>query len=364
MTDANGETQRLIHESLVADNPERLINELVTSGPDALQQVLAAAHTKANRYLPSLYEVVRRSTYPAAVPVLQRNVDIGNYATVSSVLWALAHNDEASALDIALQHLTDPGALFTTRAAAASALYGVKQPAATQALHATLAEQQTDPDNPELPLLLVNTATALATTNDHSGAPALYRLMESDHETARSLATTALRIVIDQDALRQLATALADPSAEVRGAAVDPVFLIGSPAAAELLLRRAEDDSDDTVRHNSLLRFGDILGLALGGLDDLSFAQDEWATTRSELDQDVCYRFGEAITLENLVEEFTEEEQLRERVAEELQIVTGIDVPSIFKQGGIDAVRIATAEASIRPGRVHKWGYAQPLPQR
>jgi hypothetical protein len=353
----------LIQQATSAEDAEPAIRALVDGGPAALRRVLEAANAQAGRHLPALYQVIRRSTYPEAVPILLPHADAANNQLARSVFLALSGSNEPDATGFVLDRLADRRELPTTRAAAAEALYGSTNPAAVKLLREVIEEQRTDPDNPEWPTLLVNAVTALATTNDHSGAKALYALLRSEHETARALAVSAFRIVLDEDTLRELHAAFDDPSTEVRRAAVDPVFLIGSPAAAELLLRQAENDDDHEVRYNSTIRFGDIMGLALGGPEDLPFAREEWQGTGPELDRDVCYRFGDPITLDNLLEELADEATRREELAEELRIVTGLDVPSIYVQHGLASVQRAVGELPFTAGRVQKWGHPQTMPR-
>ncbi|MGW4956541.1 HEAT repeat domain-containing protein [Nonomuraea sp. NPDC004186] len=359
----------LVHEALAAEatgataRAERAVRDLLTAGPGALRRVLTVAEERANRYHPLLYEVVRRSTAPEAVPVLLAHTGAGPFALVAAVLHALARSGGNEGPERVEATLADRTALPTTRAAAAEALQGTTRPATAEVLRAVLAEQRRKPDNPEWPLLLVNTAIALATTGDHSGAAALHPLLADCPESGRALAASAFRSVLDEDTLHQLARALADPGVEVRRAAVDPVFLIGSPAAAALLLRSAREDPDDQVRYNALIRFGDIAGLALSGdPEELPFADEQWRELRDALDPAVCHRFGVPVALTDLIEEFTDEEPLRASVAAELRLLTGVDVPTAYTRHGLDAALRSVREVPFTPGRIHKWGHPRPMP--
>lgn len=353
----------LIEQAMTADDAELPVRALLAAGPQALAQVIATVNAESNTFLPALYEVIRRSTYPEAVPILISNAGSPSAAAVRSIFLALGASSDPAATAFVVERLTDSTELITTRAAAAEALYGSDTPDAADALHAILEEQRVDPSDEEwLPLLLVNTATALATMNDHSGASALYQLFHSEYDSGRALAVRAFRIVLDDETFIHLAEVVKDPSAEVRRAVVDPLFLLGAPASARLLLKMAIEDDDHEVQYNSTIRFGDIMGLALSGPDDLTFAQEKWQEVHEDLASDVCYRFGDPITLDNLMEEFTEEEQLRTSVAKELRCITGIDVPSIHVAEGVVAVHAAVSGAPFTTGRVHKWGFPKPMP--
>ncbi|MFI1017818.1 HEAT repeat domain-containing protein [Streptomyces sp. NPDC020965] len=359
---------RLIQEALAAEatpdteRTERAVRALAAAGPDALRHVLTVADEQADRHHPALYEVVRRGTYPEAVPVLIPHAGSVATGVVESVLHALARSGEDEGPAFVVARLTDRAEPFLTRAAASAALQGVSDTAAGDALREVLAEQRGEPDEPEWPLLLVNTATALAMMNDHSGATALYPLFAAGPETGRSLAVAAFRLVLDEDTPHQLSRALDDPSAEVRAAAVDPLFLIGSPTAARLLLRRAAEDGDPQVRQHALIRFGDIMGLVLNDAEDLPFAREKWEERGEGLDPAVCHRFGGPVTLGDLVEEFTEEATLRAGVAEELRLLTGVDVPAVLARDGLEAARRSVRDVPFTAGRIHKWGHAQPMP--
>ncbi|GLF99090.1 HEAT repeat domain-containing protein [Streptomyces yaizuensis] len=371
--------EQLIQEALAAEGPggpggpggsgddparaERAVRDLLAAGPEALRRVLATAVERPDRHHPVLYEVIRRSTTPEAVPVLLTHTGAGPAALAASVLYALARSGGDEGPDRVEATLADRTAPPTTRAAAAEALQGAARTGTDETLRAVLAEQRREPVDPEWPLLLVNTAIALATTGDHSGAAALHPLLASPHEAARALAVGAYRLVLDEDSPHALARALADPGAEVRRAAVDPVFLIGSPAAAGLLLRSAHEDPDDEVRFNALVRFGNIAGLWLSGdAEELPFADERWSELRETLDPAVCHRFGVPVTLTDLVEEFTDEERLRPSIAAELRILTGADVPAAYARGGIEAALRTVRDVPFTPGRIHKWGLTRPMP--
>jgi HEAT repeat protein len=353
----------LIDQAITTDDAEPVVRALLDAGPQALTQVMTTVNAESNTFLPALYEVIRRSTYPEAVPILISNASSSSAAAVRSIFLALGASSDSLASAFILERLTDSKELVTTRAAAAEALYGSDIPNAVETLHTVLEEQRADPSDEEwMPLLVVNVATALATMNDHSGARALYRLLRSEHDSGRAMAVRAFRVVLDDNTFIRLTDMADDPSAEVRRAVVDPIFLLGAPASAKLLLRLAAKDDDYEVRYNSMIRFGDIMGLALSGPDDLSFAQEKWQELNEDLMSDVCYRFGDPITLDNLLEEFSEEEQLRASVAEELRLTTGINVPSIYVAEGIVAAQEAVSGIPFTTGRVHKWGYPQPMP--
>ncbi|WP_066952287.1 HEAT repeat domain-containing protein [Streptomyces lushanensis] len=356
------EFDNLIQQAMADEDAEPAVRGLVEAGPEALRQVMEYANEQARFHLPALYDVIRRSTYPDALPILLANAGAAGSGVMRSVFYALARSEGVGALDFVVERLTDVSEMSSTRAAAAEALHGSSSADAREALSTVLAEQRNEPDNPEWPLLLVNTVTALATMNDHSGATALYPLFDAEHDTCRALAVGAFRIVFDQHSLDHLSRALDDPSAEVRRAAVDPLFLIGSPKAAGLLLQGGEGDEDHQVRYNSTIRFGDIMGLALGGPEDLPFAREKWREMGEDFAPAICYRFGEPISLDNLVEEFIEEEDLRGSVAEELRLITGIDVPSVYLRDGVEDVQRTVLSVSFTDGRIYKWGYAQPMP--
>jgi HEAT repeat protein len=355
--------KELIERAMTATDTEPAVRALLAAGPQALTQVMAVVNAESSTFLPALYEVIRRSTYPEAVPILIGNADSPSAGVVRSIFLALGASGDPAAMAFVVGRLTDSTELVTTRAAAAEALYGSEVPDAAAALHSVLEEQRADLGDEEwLPLLLVNTVTALATMNDHSGASALYRLFGSEYDSGRSLAVRAFRIVLDDETFVHLAEAAKDSSAEVRRAVIDPLFLLGAPAAAELLLQMATEDHDYEVRYNSVIRFGDMMGLALSGPDDLPFAREKWQEIHGDLAPEVCYRFGDPITLDSLLEEFAEEEQLRTSVAEELRCITGIDVPSIHVAEGVVAVHEAVSGVPFTTGHVHKWGHPQPMP--
>lgn len=340
------------------------VRSLIAAGPAALRRVVEVSNEQSRLHLPALYEVIRASSYAEAVPILLASARGGSYGTLRSSLQALAASGDQSARELLITLLTDRTELTTRRAAAAEALYGSPDPEAATALRSVVAEQEQELDNPEWPQLLVQAVTALATLNDHGAAPALYRILDIEYDTGRALAVKAFRIVTDSQSLRQLERVTGDPSAEVRRAAIDPLFLIGSPACAAILLRLAEEDQDDEVRYNSMIRFGDIMGLALAHPEDLPFAREEWRAAREHLQADRCYRMGEPIALGNLLEQFRNEETLREDLAEEMHIITGVDVPSTFAGQGHAAALRSVADVSLTPGRLYKWGHPRPVPEQ
>ncbi|HEY9411633.1 MAG TPA: hypothetical protein VIP77_18785 [Jiangellaceae bacterium] len=346
-----------------AANEERAaIESLVVAGPYALEAVLHAITARKPSFEPGLFEVIRRSDYPEAEPILRAHADAKSSGVVKSVLYSLARIGDPG-LSFVVERLRATDELPTTRAFAAESLYGASAAGVADALRAVLKEQSEHPDDdPEWPLLLVNTATALATLGDHSGSAVLYRQFEAAEESARALAVKAFRVVVDGDSFHRLGPMLADDSPEARAAAVDPLFLLGTPAVAALLLERASSDRHEQVADTCVIRFGDILGLALSGVEDLEFARDEWRSVEDELDPNMCYRYGEPLTVANLAEDFAEEERLRDSLGAELLFITGVDVPGISRTDGPDAVAAALEGAEIEAGSLCKWGRPQPMP--
>ena len=206
---------------------------------------------------------------------------------------------------------------------------------------------------------------ALATSGDHSGAEALRSLLTSSDEFARALAVGALKIVTGPEAFMWLTRAAADPSIEVRYAAVDPLFLLGAPACVEALLPLAVDEYEG-IRARSRVRLAHLLGLVIDGGDsddDVEFIREQWALTRPGMARRICHRYAVPIDLKDLLDDFADRKNERPAMVEELQILTGVDVPAIYEESGVRAVTEALANVDFTIGAVHKWGHRRPMPR-
>ena len=353
----------LIETARAEPEAEQYVEQLLDAGPGALEEVLAVAG-RSEQYEQALYDVIERSTDAADVPVLLQHTDSESMGVVRSVFRALVSSADGTAPSTVLAVLQDRSAMSTTRAAAAEAFYGTGDATAQAALRDVVGTESVDPSD-EWPLLPVTAAMALATTGDHRGVESVAAALWSEHDTARSLALSALRIVTGPLALTWLAAAAEDGSPEVRAAVVEPLFLLGAPASVDILLDLAARDGDSDSRQDGLVRAADIVGLEVSGLDDLPFAQEEWGRRRPDCDPDTCYRFGVPIQLSDLLEEFDEVERAREGIANELRTITGIDVPSVYRRSrsSMDAVHTALGSVDFDAGGLYKWGHRQRMPR-
>jgi HEAT repeats len=352
----------LIERVRRSPQPGRAFADLVEAGPSALRAVIAAAK-ESDTDEPELRRVIELNTSRAAVPILIEGMGSGRPVVARSIAMALLNSSDPKARALLLGRLTDPGESESSRAAVAKVLPGRVGKAERWALRRVLAEPP-DPDE-EYPVLVTDAAAALATSGDHSGAEALKPLLTSPHELARALAVSTLKIVTGPEAFAWLTRAAADPSIEVRYAAVDPLFLLGAPACVEALLRLAVDDYEG-IRARSRVRLAHLLALVIDGDDsddDLEFIREQWDLKRAWMARRTCHRYAVPIDLKDLLEDFVEESNVRPDMVEELQILTGVDVPAIYEKSGVRAVPKALANVDFTIGAVHKWGHRRAMPR-
>jgi HEAT repeat protein len=352
----------LIERVRRSSRPGRAFADLVEAGPSALRDVIATAK-ESDTDESELRRVIELNTSRAAVPILIEGMGSGRPAVTRSIALALLGSRDPKARALVLGRLTDPGESGSTRAAVAEVLPGRVGAAERRALRRVLAEPP-DPDE-EYPLLVTAAATALATSGDHSGAEALRPLLTSPHESARALAVSTLKIVTGPEAFTWLTRAAADPSIEVRYAAVDPLFLLGAPACVEALLPLAVDEYEG-IRARSRARLAHLLALVIDdddSDDDLDFIHEQWDLTRAGMAGRTCHRYAVPIDLNDLLDDFADRTNVRPAMVEELQILTGVDVPAIYKKSGVRAVPKALAHVDFTIGAVHKWGHRRPMPR-
>jgi hypothetical protein len=221
-------------------------------------------------------------------------------------------------------------------------------PTIRRALAQGASEQRAD-DEP--PRLLVEAVVALAKLGDFSEGGRLVPFLADGFPPTQAMAANALRIAVGPGMLAGLAGLLDAAVPEGSAAAVDPLFVLGVPAATDALVAAVRSD-EFAVRRNARVRVNDILGTDFSDSpEDLDRLEGRWSEIRATWDAGLRYRSGRPFSVAGLLELSQTEGFRREEVLEELLLATG------------SRTGRARAELTARfPGRGahYRWGHLVP----
>jgi HEAT repeat protein len=340
------------------EGDEKAADQLAAD-PDALPVVLhALEHAKPVGLLDA---VVVRAARPDTVPMLADGLESTSYDVRRACALALGRSGDARALEPLLAALDDTELTEPERSFAAEALGDLGDQAAAGRLRATVDAARPDLEWNDWPVLLTGAAVGLAKLGDHTAGDAVLAALASDLETARSLAADALRIVTPPGMTQALSAALHDPSREVRLAAIEPLFLLGTASAVEALIPACQDEVDD-IALRALLRLGDLLGEEFGDDDGEEEARAAWERHRGDFHPDTCYRWGRPLHVPGLVDAWETDPTRRDDATAELTVVTGLPVADTIREGGVELLREHVRAAEYVDGGLYKWGRRVPVP--
>ncbi|MEV4146891.1 HEAT repeat domain-containing protein [Amycolatopsis sp. NPDC049691] len=337
------------------ESADQAARALVARGTAALPAVIETlAESSWISPVGRLPWVVRSLHGSEAVPLLLDHIEADQRVLGESCIAALGRSHDQRAVEPLSLLLSDRDGLTTTRAHAADALGNLGSDSVTPLLQKVVVDAAAeDPEAEEWPMLVVAAAAAAAKLGDHSGFPAVARLLEVDFPPTRARAATCLQLVVGSKMLEVLDRAINDADAEVREAAVDPLFLLGTPDSIDILIEHV-DDRDDNVANRIHVRIGDCLGLE-GNVDAI---EAEWRDLRPKLAGDVCHRLGHPVKVTELADLLSGDR--RSEIAAELRTITGLEIDELVDFNRISEARTSVEALGLAPGVLHKWG--RPVP--
>ena len=340
---------------------EEAIRGLASGGPSAIPEIAGAIRSLKGppQLLAWALQNVRGKGASEAFTALLRDDD--TMVQLASI-EALGHvGDEPGARELEA-FLREPDQLPVPKGLAAEALGNLCYREAAPLLAETMAAAEKEKE----PELAIQCAVGLAKLGDFRGYPVVLRGAQAKSKPlVRLAAVGALSWVAGDGMFPVLQRALGDKNVEVRRAAIEAVYYLGSRDAAEALVGSA-GDRDDTAANNSMVFLRRITGEEL---EEGAAEIRRWWSSRGEaFPTDVSTRLGVPVT-PAAIAQIADDRMARSDAAREFSIYTG-------RYFGSDAyVRLHLEEISreisrlgremsprFEPGAVYKAGVRFLLP--
>jgi HEAT repeat protein len=339
------------------------IRRLIELGTAVLNQVVTAFETDPYNS-PGLAEVIRRNRSPEAVSVHLRNLESDSLPLSRCSMEAVGASGDPAAMQHLVQILTDEDKFETRRALAASALGAHADSDVLAALRETVdrqASRMAEDEDPQF--LLIKAVVALAKHGDHSRAPLLLEIASNPDSESQEEAVQALEAAVADGMIETLTTISRDPSPIFAVLAAKPLFLLGDLKSCEALQAMAQSDDSD-VSQTAMSYLWRLLGTDPRDSDQLNMARREWAPVVMAMAKGVCYRAGRPVDIAQLVETLrhSDDTWLREKLADELQIRTGLDVQGAILWEQEQELADLVNERRFTLGALYKWGHRQEIP--
>ncbi|MFD8969709.1 HEAT repeat domain-containing protein [Streptomyces sp. NPDC059568] len=272
-----------------------------------------------------------------------------------AALRTLGERADEQSRNVLLERLQNPRELPSRRADIARVCGESGDPNGVSVLQAVLEESLSSPGTAEVPpVLTVESAVALAKLGDFSAGVHVVAFLGDDFPPTAALAAEALKIAVGAGMIGALAQTVEGPSPEARIAAIDPLFLLGVPAAAAVLAHGLRSDDPD-VRHNCRVRLNDVLGTTFSDSDrELGSLEVHAAETLATWDESTRYRAGVPFFVGTLAELVRPGNPRNGEIAQEILLATGwhVDVSDQFDAD------IELGERFPQRGTLYRWGHA------
>ncbi|MFE4829911.1 HEAT repeat domain-containing protein [Streptomyces sp. NPDC056672] len=326
---------------------------LVTAGAAALPAITEAMSdpwSETGELFDALTSVYSEADIGTLVDALgSRRIQI-----FQAALCALGKRTDELSRSVLLERLQNPQELPSRRADIARVCGESGGPNGVSVLRAVLEESLSRPRAVEVPpVLTIESAVALAKLGDFSAGVHVVPFLGDDFPPTAALAAEALKIAVGAGMIDALTQTVERPSSEVRIAAIDPLFLLGVPAAAAVLARGLRSDVPD-VRHNCRVRLNDVLGTTFSDSDrELLALEVHAAETLATWDEGTRYRAGAPFLVGTLAELARPGNPRNDEIAQEMLLATGrrVDFPYRF-----DAC-VELGERLPRRGALYRWGH-------
>jgi HEAT repeat protein len=325
---------------------------LVEIGEPAIPAITAAVRS---RFKPQgkLPEVLKSIYLNGVVRAPVEALRSENLIVLTAAAGALAERTEPERVAALVERLQDPDETPTRRSVLAQALGDAGDSAALPALRTALAEEVDVPRPPDsVPWMILETLVALSKLGDFTEGRHAVALLTDPFPPTCANAAKALRIAAGPGMVEGLTRLVGSEIPEGRLAAVDPLFLAGTPDATQALIDAAANSADPTVRNNALVRANDVLGTTFA---DPEHVRDHWSGVSSSLDTQVRYRSGEPFSVPLLLRLINPGDRREAEYREELTLAVGRRFTELD-----ETTRAGLSRDFPETGRHYRWGDLAP----
>lgn len=273
---------------------------------------------------------------------------------------ALTEREDEQGRHALLERLEDSTENSISRARLARACGDIGDTAAVPTLRAALADSLTVRRAPDdVPRLTLDVVVALAKLGDFTEGHHAVALLADRYPPTCGYAAQALRVAVGPGMVDGLAGLVQSERLEGSQDAVDPLFLVGTPAAVQALIDAASSTDDPTVRNNALVRSNDILGTAFSSTpEDLGRLQGHWSQVSNSYDENTRYRSGEPFSVPGLLSLVTTNSRRNNEYLEELALAVGRRFTRHDELGA--TMRAQLSEEFAETGAYYRWGHLVP----
>lgn len=296
-------------------------------------------------YLP---KILRQIEEPEMVDILLELLNNDNFELQMTAFRLLPRFEDKRIFFALIDFLNNMENLETARGLAAESLGELQNEKAISFLIQTV--DQTD-DN-ELKLSAISSLAKLG--NNEKSDIALRLALNKRNSTIRPKATKTLQYIIVESLFETLKKTIRDRYVEMRLNSINALFYLGLKEVVPVLIESV-GDKDLMVATMSLKRIEDLTGAMFQDEIELSKLEKWWSNEGVKYKENICYRLGEPIGIEKIIEAL-QEVNSQNLIIEELKIITGIDFSSEkFTQKEREQEQSAKIKQWLKNGEVEQF---------
>lgn len=246
-----------------------------------------------------------------------------DFLVAGAALGALGRIGSRSAVAKLIDILKNNALAFQSRATAADALGAARSKVAIDPLRSAVSSaNRAAQEDTDACTLVFSAVRALAQLGSHRSAELVADWATAEDEFIRTAALTTLSHTVGPSTFRTLCTSMSDTYYEVRIAAIDALFYLGTRHAIDELIQYV-DDTDDAIRARARSRLQD---LTADEFEDPELTLTEcttwWGEHRSEYRGSICHRSGQPVDPTIIASDLSRSRRAFD-IRREFEVVTG-----------------------------------------